>query len=177
MIRLRAFCASDAPSLVDLWRDPAIRLRNEVPDPELDAAGEWIAKTATKANTGVAWEWAIVDAATGHLAGRRALKGIDRDQGVATAASWVGPTFRGRRFAPRSLRLAAAHAFSEGGLSRIIAECETDNLPALHAMTAAGMHMETTLRGERRSLTGDLVDVHLLAIQPRDLQTPLHFVK
>jgi RimJ/RimL family protein N-acetyltransferase len=80
----------------------------------------------------------------------------------------VAPRFRGRRFATRSLRLAAAHAFAHG-LERIHAECETDNEAALRSMIGAGMRHLGVLRDHAISVAGAPVDMDLLEMLPEDL--------
>jgi len=168
VVTLRAFAEVDAPALADIWRDSDIRTHNEVPEPSDDAARAWVLRTFARAEAGEAWEWAIVDAGTGELAGRRALKQIDWAQRRAVAAAWVGPRFRGRRFAARSLRLAAAHAF-ENGLVRIQAECETDNEASMRSMLAAGMRHEGTLRAYFIGDNSVPIDLHVLGMLPEDL--------
>jgi RimJ/RimL family protein N-acetyltransferase len=168
VVRLRGFAEHDAPSLATIWRDPEIRARNTVPEPTEAAARAWVEQTAQRAADGEAWEWAIVDVHSGALAGRRALKEIDWAHRRAVAATWVAPSFRGRRFSARSLRLAAAHAF-ENGLVRIHAECETDNLASLRSLLAAGMRHEGTLRAYFISNAGVPVDAHVLGMVAEDL--------
>lgn len=168
VVRLRAFSEQDAPALAVIWRDPAIRARNEVPEPSEEAAREWVARSAVRAAAGEAWEWAIVDAGTGELAGRRALKEINWAQRRAVAAGWVGPRSRGNQFAARSLRLAAAHAFAHG-LVRIHAECDTDNEASFRSLVAAGMRHEGTLRASFVTDAGVPLDLHVLGMLPEDL--------
>lgn len=169
VVRLRPFAADDAPALAEIWSDPEIRTRNEVPAPTEAAARRWVEAAAARSVAGEAWEWAILAAGTGELAGRRALKEIDWERGRALAASWVGPRFRGRRFAARSLRLAGAHAFAHG-LARIDAECEADNEAALRSMAAAGMRPTGT--GNAVSSAGDPVELRVLTMLPGDLADP-----
>ncbi len=168
VITLRAFADTDAAALATIWRDPAIRAHNTVPEPSAEAASAWIARSAATAAAGEAWEWAIVDTRTAELAGRRALKNIDWANRRAHAGSWVAPSFRGRRFAPRSLRLAAAHAFAHG-VVRIQGACETDNGASLRSMLAAGMSHEGVLRAYLTSNAGDLVDAHMFSLLIEDL--------
>jgi ribosomal-protein-alanine N-acetyltransferase len=170
VVQLRPFVEQDAPGLAEIWRDPTIRARNSVPEPSEAAAQEWMARTRARAAAGEAWEWAILDVASGALAGRRALKEINWTHRRAVAATWVGPRFRGRRFAARSLRLAAAHAF-ESGLVRIHAECETDNHASMRSMLAAGMRHEGTLRAYFVTDDGAALDQHVLGMVPEDLLT------
>jgi RimJ/RimL family protein N-acetyltransferase len=168
VVLLRPFAERDAPALAVIWRDPDIRARNRIPEPTEHAARAWVERSAACAAAGEAWEWAIVDAGTGDLAGRRALKEIDWTRRRATAACWVAPWARGRHFAARSLRLAAAHAFAHG-VARIQAECDTDNRASLRSVVAAGMRYEGTLPASYVSVEGVPVDQHVFALAPQHL--------
>jgi RimJ/RimL family protein N-acetyltransferase len=169
IVVLREFTADDAPALAAIWSDPVIRVRNTVPEPTAGAARAWVEQVRARGAAGEAWEWAIVDAASGELAGRRALKEISRRSLRAEAACWVAPWFRGRRFAARSLRLAAAHAFAQG-LLRVHAECETDNVAGIRSVLAAGMRHEGTLRAWYVTATGQALDQHVFGLLPEDLE-------
>ncbi len=168
VVCLRPFAAPDAAALAEIWNDSAIRARNTVPEPAEDAALAWIAGHAAAAARGEAWEWAIVDAQTDRLAGRRALKHINWEQRRASAACWVAPAFRGRQFAARSLRLAAGHGFTSG-LVRLQAECETDNAASLRSVRAAGMRHEGTLRSYFASDAGPPMDAEIFGLLADDL--------
>ena len=168
VVQLRAFSADDASALAVIWKDPAIRARNRIPEPSEDAAREWVKHATARADAGEAWEWAIVDATSGELADRRALKEIDWEQRRAVAASWLDPRHRGKRFAARSLRLAAAHAFAHG-IVRLHAECDVDNEASFRSMLAAGMRHEGTLRSYLMSPAGVPIDQHVLGMLPQDL--------
>ena len=174
VVCLRPFVETDAPALVEIWRDPTIRSRNTVPEPSEDAAQGWIAGRVAALASDEAWEWALVDAATNTLAGRRALKGINWAQGRASAACWLSPEFRGRQFAARSLRLAAAHAFGQG-LVRVQAECEADNEASLRSVRTAGMRHEGTLRSFFVSNAGVHVDAEIFGLLADDLATAPSF--
>jgi RimJ/RimL family protein N-acetyltransferase len=174
VVALRAFVPDDASALAAIWSDPTIRARNSVPEPTADAAREWVARVHERGGAGEAWEWAIVDVASGELAGRRALKDICWRSRRASAASWLAPRFRGRRFAARSLRLAAAHAFAQG-LVRVHAECETDNTASIRSMLAAGMRHEGTLRAFYITSTGRALDQHVFGLLPEDLENAQPF--
>ena len=168
VVVIRPFAATDADALVEIWRDPAIRRRNTVPEPTVEAAAAWIATRVGDPAPSDVWEWALVDGATQSLAGRRALKGIDWRTGRAEAASWVAPQFRGRQFAARSLRLAAGHAFALG-LVRIQAACEADNEPSQRSLRSAGMRHEGTLRSYFVSNAGNHVDAEMFSLLADDL--------
>jgi RimJ/RimL family protein N-acetyltransferase len=169
VVALREFVAGDAPALATIWSDPSIRVRNTVPAPTVDAARDWVDSVRARAGAGEAWEWAVVDVASGALAGRRALKELCWQKRRAVAACWIAPGFRGRRFAARSLRLAAAHAFAQG-IARVHAECETDNVATIRSMLAAGMRHEGTLRAFYITPTGQALDQHVFGLLPEDLE-------
>lgn len=170
VVRIRPFAVTDAEALAEIWTDPTIRARNTVPEPSAGAALEWIAGHTAAAESGDAWEWALDDVETDELAGRRALKGINWELGRASAACWVAPTFRGRQFAARSLRLAAAHAFA-CGLVRVQAECESDNEASMSSVRSAGMRHEGTLRSYFVSSSGAHVDAEVFGLLADDLAT------
>ena len=170
VVLIRPFIETDAAALPLIWADATIRARNTVPEPTEAAALNWIAGHAATAAAGVTWEWAVVDSATNTLAGRRALKDINWRQGRANAACWVAPEFRGRQFAARSLRLAAAHAFAQG-LVRIQAECEADNTTSIRSVRSAGMRHEGTLRSFFVSDAGAHVDAEMFSLLAADLAT------
>jgi RimJ/RimL family protein N-acetyltransferase len=169
VVVLRPFTADDAPALAAIWRDPSIRARNTVPEPTAEAARDWVERVRGQGAAGESWEWAIVDAASGALAGRRALKELRGEHRRAVAAGWVAPAFRGRRFAGRSLRLAAAHAFAQGFV-RVHAECEVDNTAAVRGVLAAGMRHEGTLRAWYVDPGGRPLDLHVFGLLPEDLE-------
>jgi len=168
VVCIRPFAATDAAALVDMWSDPTIRARNTVPEPSEHAALQWIAGHAAAASSGETWEWALVDAETDQLAGRRALKAINWGHGRASSACWVAPGFRGRQFAARSLRLAAAYAFARG-LVRVQAECEADNAASLPSVRSAGMRHEGTLRSFFVSNAGAHMDAEMFGLLADDL--------
>jgi RimJ/RimL family protein N-acetyltransferase len=174
VVVLREFVAGDASALAAIWCDPSIRARNTVPEPTADAAREWVERVRARNAAGEAWEWAIVDAESGELAGRRALKDLCWPKRRAVAACWVAPRFRGRRFAARSLRLAAGHAFAQGYV-RVHAECEIDNTASIRSMLAAGMRHEGTLRAFYITPAGEALDQHVFGLLPEDLARAQEF--
>jgi RimJ/RimL family protein N-acetyltransferase len=170
VVVLREFVAGDATALAEIWADATIRARNSVPEPTTDAAEQWVHEVRRRNAARETWEWAIVDADSGALAGRRALKDICWNKRRASAACWVAPQHRGRRFAGRSLRLAAAHAFAQG-LIRVHAEIETDNHASIRSVLAAGMRHEGTLRAWYIAENGDPLDLHVFGLLNEDLRS------
>lgn len=168
VVSLRPFAETDAAALAEIWSDPTIRARNTVPEPSEAAALAWLAGHAVTAASGEAWTWAVVDAQTDRLAGRRALKHIDWEQRRASAACWVAAAFRGRQFAARSLRLAAEHGFAKG-LVRVQAEIEADNASSLRSVRSAGMRHEGTLHSYFASDAAPHMDAEVFGLLAEDL--------
>ncbi len=169
VVLLRPFVPEDADALACIWRDPEIQRRNTLPAAlTVDAAQAWITDKLALGHDGLAWEWAITDAATGEMAGRRAIKELNWKDCRAVCSVFVAAKFRGRRFAARSLRLAAAHAF-ETGMVRIQADCEADNAASIRSVIAAGMQHEGTLRDYFVANDGRHVDAVTFSLLPADL--------
>jgi RimJ/RimL family protein N-acetyltransferase len=80
----------------------------------------------------------------------------------------VADKFRGRRFAARSLQLAAGHAF-KSGMVRVQADCEVDNTASIRSVIAAGMHHEGTLRDYFLANDGRHVTAETFSLLPADL--------
>jgi ribosomal-protein-alanine N-acetyltransferase len=169
IVLLRPFTAEDAGVLVEIWQDAEIQQRNSLPAALTpDAARAWVADKLALARDGLAWEWAITDAVTGELAGRRAIKELNWHDCRAVCSVFVAAKFRGRRFAARSLRLAAAHAF-DSGMRRVQADCEADNIASIRSVIAAGMRHEGTLRDYFRANDGRQVTAETFSLLPTDL--------
>lgn len=173
VVLLRPFLPEDADALLNIWRDREIQRRNTLPASlTTDAARAWVADKLALARDGLAWEWAITDAVTGELAGRRAIKELNWQDRRAVCSVFVGAKFRGRRFAARSLRLAAGHVF-DSGIVRVQADCETDNTASIRSVLAAGMQHEGTLRDYFRANDGQQVTAETFSLLPTDLASAL----
>jgi RimJ/RimL family protein N-acetyltransferase len=63
---------------------------------------------------------------------------VDWDEGSAEIGLWLAPQVRGRGWAPRALRLAAAWLFGACALQRLALVTDPDNQPMLRAALSAG---------------------------------------
>lgn len=173
VVLLRPFLPEDADALLNIWRDREIQRRNSLPASlTTDAARAWVADKLALVRDGLAWEWAITDAVTGELAGRRAIKELNWQDRRAVCSVFVAAKFRGRRFAARSLRLAAGHVF-DSGMVRVQADCEADNAASIRSVLAAGMQHEGTLRDYFRANDGRQVTAETFSLLPTDLASAL----
>lgn len=138
---LRPWTESDAPAVSAAYADPEIR-RWHARSMSCEEASTWIAEAheAWTTETGVSW---AVDV-DGVLAARMTLR-IRKTDGIATAAYWVRPAFRGRGIAARALDLATHWAFSVG-IHRVELEHSTRNPVSCRVATRAGFAEEGTRR-------------------------------
>ena len=137
---LRPFASTDAERLLDIFADPDVRRHNDVPESEPAEVRRWLVRARERAARGEGAEWAVVCAASGALVGRRAMWLTGHH--CAGTGAWMAPEFRGRRFSPRSLMLAATFVFAHWDIERIHAECGLDNHSSYRALLAAGMRYE-----------------------------------
>jgi RimJ/RimL family protein N-acetyltransferase len=173
VVLLRPFVPEDADALLNIWRDREIQRRNSLPALlTTDTARAWVADKLALARDGLAWEWAITDAVTGELAGRRAIKELNWQDRRAVCSVFVAAKFRGRRFAARSLRLASGHVFASG-MVRVQADCEADNAASIRSVLVAGMQHEGTLRDYFRANDGRQVTAETFSLLPTDLASAL----
>ena len=140
VVVLRPFASTDAERLLDIFADPDVGRHNDVPESEPAAVRRWLAHARERAARGEGAEWAVICAASGVLVGRRAM--WLTAQRCAGTGAWIAPEFRGRRFSPGSLVLAATCVFERRGIERIHAECGLDNPSSYRALLAAGMRYE-----------------------------------
>ena len=140
VVVLRPFASGDAERLLGIFADAEVRRYNDVPASEPGEVLRWLARARERPARGEGAEWAVVCAASGVLVGRRAMW-LTGDRCAGTGA-WIAREFRGRRFSPRSLVLAATFVFAHWGIERIHAECGLDNRSSYRALLAAGMSYE-----------------------------------
>lgn len=97
---LRPWRAEDVPAVYTAFQDPAMHQWHiRAADSEEEVAGwieEWRTNWAQERNA----QWAVVDADTGDLLGRVALRSIVLTEGVAEIAYWTTGAARGRGVAP-----------------------------------------------------------------------------
>ncbi|HEX5403685.1 MAG TPA: GNAT family N-acetyltransferase [Pseudonocardiaceae bacterium] len=138
---LRPWQASDAPAVVDAYRDPDIQRWHVRSMTEAEALA-WVLSWADHwaAETGAGWAVEV----DGMLAGRMNVGALDLAEGHGAAAYWVVPAARGRRVAPRALAAVTEWLFAEIGLHRITLEHSTHNTASCLVAARAGYTAEGT---------------------------------
>jgi RimJ/RimL family protein N-acetyltransferase len=139
---LRPWVASDAPAVVEAYRDPDIQ-RWHVRSMSEDEASTWVLSWADRwaAETGAGW--AIT--ADGLIVGRIGLR-TNLSEGNGETGYWVLPQGRGRSVAPRALRAVTEWMFSHIGLHRIELEHSTLNEASCRVAAKAEYAAEGTKR-------------------------------
>jgi RimJ/RimL family protein N-acetyltransferase len=172
VVALRAFTDDDRSVLVSFLGDASIRRwYPSAPRPTAEAVAAFIGRCADEADDGTGVSWAVCDAASGQLAGMRSIRYFERRHFTASAGCWLSPASRGKQFGPRSLRLAAAHAFAAWPLGRLQAECSIDNVASYRSLTKAGMRHEGVARGYRTDKHDGRVDQHIFGLLAQDMNS------
>jgi RimJ/RimL family protein N-acetyltransferase len=148
IVRLRPWRTGDIPALVTVESDPEVvrwYLRSSGPPTPAQVAGrvraasaEWLAGTNARC--------AVLDAATGEVAGSVSLWVESPAAGLGNLGYALGPAYRGRGFATRALRLLARWAFEEAGLERVHAGAAVPNTGSRRVLERAGFRYEGVLR-------------------------------
>ena len=149
---LRVLGPADHPAVTAELADPTAQRWFIGPPPrDPDASGRSRAAAAPLGwLTGPASIVAVVDRASGEVAGHLQLRG--GLPGVLELGYGVLPGFRGRGVTVRALRLFAAWAFGPGGMSRLELGADAENTASLVVAERAGFVREGV--APRRLLRG-----------------------
>lgn len=91
--------------------------------------------------------FAVIDKASGKVAGRQTLMRIDADNGVVEIGNiYWGPMIARQRGATEALYLAAKYVFDELGYRRFEWKCNNDNAPSKNAALRFGFEHEGVFR-------------------------------
>ncbi len=105
--------------------------------------------------------WAVEERATGRVIGLNGIQPL-LDTGEVEIGWWLARDKWGQGFASEAARRAAAFAFDEAGLQRLVAIAMHENGASLAIMAKLGMTFErATTFGELGSTNADLQDIAL----------------
>jgi RimJ/RimL family protein N-acetyltransferase len=160
---LRPWRADDAPALVAIGRDPLVLRWSNLPHPYTRADAEAYLERCRLA-------WADATAASFAITDRGAVVGsIDLQLRWRHLTGRLGymvlPGVRGRRIAPRAVRLVTDWALGTLALERVEALVATGNDASRRAAERAGLRFEGVLRRAWRGRDGSL-DVAVYAAVP-----------
>lgn len=133
------FAASSVPDAEERFR----WLPDHPPRTQADLA-HWVATTASGDDP---MFFAVIDKASGRVAGRQALMRIDAANGVAEIGNvYWGPLISRRPAATEALFLFMAHVFDDLGYRRFEWKCNDDNTPSKRAALRFGFSFEGVFR-------------------------------
>lgn len=158
VLRLRMLEQTDLPAVIEEENDPLVlqwAFSDRVP-----AEAELAARTAVARLqwlVGPMARFTMVDVASGQTAGSLQIRVLGPPQigGVGYA---VLPSFRGRGFTTRALRLLASWAFERGHFARLELGAKRENVASQKAARAAGWAPDGVLPGRLRNPDGSFSD-------------------
>lgn len=164
-VRLRPWTPDDADDVAAACQDPDIQRWTTVPSPYTrEHAVEYVTRIAPAAWDDGGAVYAVVDSATGDLAGAIGVHGM-RD-GVAHVGYWAAPAARGRGLTSDALR-TLTRWFLENGADRVELVVEPANTGSVRVAEAAGFTREGVLR-QRLLIHGRRADVAMYSMLPGD---------
>lgn len=111
----------------------------------------------------------IRDAASGRFAGQISLFRHEKTVGEAMIGYGLMPTWRGRGYATRAVRLLAAWAFHHAGIARLVAGTSPENVDSQRVLERAGFRREAYQRSRLPGPDGTRCDDVLYGLLPSDL--------
>ena len=116
----------------------------ETPPSDRDSFRAWVAKVAASEDP---LFYAVIDKASGKVAGRQTLMRIDAANGVIEIGNiYWGPLMSQKPAATEALYLFAKHVFDDLGYRRFEWKCNDDNLPSKKAAARFGFTAEGVFR-------------------------------
>ncbi|AGL17468.1 GNAT family N-acetyltransferase [Actinoplanes sp. N902-109] len=148
-LSLRRWRDEDAPALVAVADDDALRQYTRVRAPDVEAALRWLAAQHAGWADATRFSFAVVDAG-GQLAGNVVLKrGGARAAGTAEVGYWTAAPARGRGVASQAVGLLTAWAFGRfAQLHRIELLHAVDNVASCRVAVRSGFAYEATLSAQ-----------------------------
>jgi RimJ/RimL family protein N-acetyltransferase len=159
---LRPWVAADARSVALAFTDPDIRRWHVNVVEDENEAQAWIANWTERWERETDASWAVVDAPSGTLVGRVALRRIDLAGGEGECSYWVLPGARRGGVATTATNRLVAWAFEDLGLHRLTIIHSVANERSCAVALKAGFLLEGTL-ARAQLLVDGWHDVHLHA--------------
>lgn len=169
VVTLRPLGPDDAEALYRERSDPESERWVAPPAPYTrEEAARHVATAATAWLAGEQARFAVVETATGQVAGSITLRMDEASLGIGEIGYGLAAAYRGRGLMRRALRLLVGWAFDEVGLARLEVGVGIGNAASLRTALSAGFRRECVLRGALPGTVGRY-DMVMLSALPRDL--------
>lgn len=159
---LRPWRMSDAESLVRSANNPKIaaRLRDRFPNPYTTKhAREYLERDARRGADGIEFVLAI-EVEGEAVGGIGIVRGNDIERVSAEMGYWLGEPFWGKGIVSAAITNFAPFVMERFGLTRLHADCFTDNPASARVLEKAGFTRESTKRRAAIKL-GEIKDMHV----------------
>jgi RimJ/RimL family protein N-acetyltransferase len=166
---LRPWQLDDAPAVANACSDPEIvRWLPMIPSPysEQDAT-IFITQSQENWERGEAFNFAIIDADSGQLAGSIAMRA--RRFNTGHFGYWVVPETRGRGVATEALRALCRWAIEEHDVKRLELLTDPENVGSQRVAEKAGFQREGLLRSSLEYRDGTRRDSVMFSLLPEEL--------
>ena len=144
-VLLRSFTTEDCTALEGVFCDPEVMRFSHHGPQDRDYVPGWIeAQHRMFGETGLAGRFAVIDRATGHLAGYAGLLICDAacgDDGIELSYR-LRRDHHGRGLATEAARLALRFGFAASSRQRAVALIDVDNLGSINVARKLGMTVE-----------------------------------
>jgi RimJ/RimL family protein N-acetyltransferase len=146
VVTLRRVSPDDAAAMLALRARPEVRERSAAPPPSPATIEAMCANADARWLAGERADMTIRDAATDAFAGDLGFYYDNPTLQQGMVGYSLMPTYRGRGYASRAVRLVSAWAFEQVGLVRLTAGTAPDNLASQRVLEAAGFTREAYQR-------------------------------
>lgn len=154
-VRLRPLEATDFEALKLVAFDPELWLYTLTRADDAVSLAAYVAVALQGRQQELRYPFAILDRATGELAGSTSYYGVSADeQRLSIGYTWVGREFQRTGLNRAAKHLLLEYAFSELGCERVELETDARNHKSRNAMCRMGATEEGTLRSHRRTQGG-----------------------
>jgi RimJ/RimL family protein N-acetyltransferase len=166
---LRPWELDDAPALTAACQDPEIaRWIPVIPTPYTEEdAYSYLGQARENWNRGEAYNFAIVDAESGRLAGSIAVRLTRFSTGHF--GYWIAPEARGRGLATEALKALCRWGVDTLDLKRLELLTDPQNLPSQRVAEKAGFRREGILRSSLEYRDGTRRDSVIFSLLPEEL--------
>ena len=164
-VRLRPLDTADFEALKPAAFDPAVWQFTLSRADDAVSLADYLATAVLDREAGRRYAFAIIDRATGQLAGSTSYYNIvPTDQRLSIGYTWLGREFQGTGLNRAAKHLLLSYAFDHLGYERVELETDSRNEQSQQAMRRMGATEEGTLRRHRLTQGGFRRDTVIFSI-------------